>query len=242
MRIDLTSCGFLPGHKNFVLLGEAGCGKSELALNLALALRKLGQVCLFDLDMTKPLFRSRDQAEGLEKAGVRVCFEEQFMDAPTAAGGVSRSLRQPELYTVLDVGGDYIGARAVGGYAAWLNRPDTVPLYVINPYRPWSATLEHIDRVLGETLGVSHLQLDRLELVANPNLGPETTVEDVIAGLERLREMVEPYKPVRFLCVREELAERAAERTALPVFPLGLRMGYPWEENGPTEKDDQQTV
>lgn len=240
--MELTSCGLMPQHKNFVLLGEAGCGKSELALNLALALRERGQVCLFDLDMTKPLFRSRDQVKLMEASGIRLCFEEQFMDAPTAAGGVLRCLRHPEIYTVLDVGGDYIGARAVGGYATWLNRPDTVPLYIINPYRPWSATLEHIDRVLGETLGVSHLQLERLELVANPNLGPETTLDDVFVGLERLREMVEPYKPIRFLCVEERLAEQAAKGVTLPVFPIKLYMGYPWEGSGITETDIHQTV
>lgn len=50
---------------------------------------------------------------------------------------------------MLDVGGDYIGARSIGGYAPLLNRDGTTVYYVINPFRPWSATLEHIDQVLG---------------------------------------------------------------------------------------------
>ena len=60
------------GVKNAVFLGEAGCGKSELAINLALALAKKGAkpVHFFDLDMTKPLFRSRDQADFLSSQGV----------------------------------------------------------------------------------------------------------------------------------------------------------------------------
>jgi len=47
---------------NFILIGEAGCGKSEISLNLAkyLAENSDKQVHLFDMDMTKPLFRSRD--------------------------------------------------------------------------------------------------------------------------------------------------------------------------------------
>lgn len=216
---------------NIVFLGEAGCGKSEIAVNLALSLAagESRTVHFFDLDMTKPLFRSREQAGELERAGVRVHFEEQFMDAPTLTGGVSRLLRDESAVTILDVGGDHIGARAVGGYAPLLNRPDTLLCYVINPYRPWSMTLEHIDRVLGETLGASHLRLDRLHLVGNPNLGADTCLDDVLEGERTLLELVGPYKPVELLCVREDLAAAAADRARTPVFPLKLRMTYPWE-------------
>ena len=83
---------------NFVFLGEAGCGKSEIAVNLALRLAALGEkpVHFFDLDMTKPLFRSREVAEELEKRGVSVHFEEQFMDAPTTVGGPELLLRRDD--------------------------------------------------------------------------------------------------------------------------------------------------
>lgn len=90
--------------------------------------------------------------------------------------------------------------------------------YVINPFRPWSATLEHIDQVLGETLGVSHVELARLRLVGNPNLGPETTPADVAEGARRLWELVSPYKPVDYLCVRRELCA---------ALPEGLPAGAP---------------
>ena len=81
-------------YKNFVLLGEAGSGKSEIALNLAAHLAQCQPlpVHFFDLDMTKPLFRSRDLAEEMETLGVHFHFEKQFMDAPTQVGGVNRLL------------------------------------------------------------------------------------------------------------------------------------------------------
>ena len=63
---------------SFVLLGEAGCGKTELAVNLAVRLLPFGRpVHLFDLDMTKPLFRTRELAETLVRSGVHVHFENQ---------------------------------------------------------------------------------------------------------------------------------------------------------------------
>lgn len=219
--------------KNYVFLGEAGSGKSELALNLAYRLAEEGtkEVHFFDLDMTKPLFRSREQADALRQAGIYVHFEEQFMDAPTLTGGVNRLLADETCAVILDVGGDYIGARSVGGYAPRIGRDDTAVLYVINPYRPWSTTLEHIDRVLGETLGVSHIPLEKVTLVANPNLGPETTVEDVLSGMESLTEQVGPYKPIGLLCVEESLADAVREKTEFPVCPIHIYLSYPWTKN-----------
>ena len=155
--------------RNYVLLGEAGCGKSELAINLARRLLDTGKpVDLFDLDMTKPLFRTREQANRLADMGIRFHFEEQFADAPTVGGGVMRALKDTDSYTVLDVGGDYIGARAIGSYAPLLNREDTEVLYITNPFRPWSTTAERASLVLSEVLGVSHIRPERIRLWATP--------------------------------------------------------------------------
>lgn len=237
----MDASGFLdaldlePSVTNFVFLGEAGSGKSEIAINFASLLLERGshEVHLFDLDMTKPLFRSRDSREAVEALGVRLHFEEQFMDAPTAAGGVKRLLRDETCYTVLDVGGDSTGARAVGGYAPLLNGPGTVVYYVINPFRPWSASMERIDRVLGEILGVSHVRLDRLRLAANPNLGLQTTAADVRSGMRTLLEMVAPYKALDFFCAMGSLGE-AARDLPYPMLPLRLYLTYPWNAGGET--------
>ena len=47
---------------NFVLIGEAGSGKTEIAANLALRLAEdmPVPVCLIDMDQTKCMFRARD--------------------------------------------------------------------------------------------------------------------------------------------------------------------------------------
>ncbi len=223
--------GLLPHKKNFVFVGEAGSGKSELAINFARRLAAAGDlpVHFFDLDMTKPLFRSRDAAAALEAAGIIVHFMEQFMDAPTQVGGVGPLLRDENALVVMDVGGDHIGARSIGGFAPRLNRPDASVFYVINPYRPWSDTIDHIDETLGKILGASHIQLTQLTLVSNPNNGRDTTVEEVVQGHRDAAAMVGEYIPLSFCCVREEIADQAAERLDVPVFPLRLELGYPWE-------------
>ena len=91
--MDLTTA--VGDRSNYIFLGEAGCGKSEIAVNLALKLAAQGKrpVHFFDMDMTKPLFRARDAARLLTDAGVTVHFEEQFIDAPTLVGGPAVLLR-----------------------------------------------------------------------------------------------------------------------------------------------------
>lgn len=230
-RINLLNrLGLCGVWHNFVFLGEAGSGKSEIAISFAKSLTstEMRSVHFFDLDMTKPLFRSRDVGVMLEQAGVAVHYQEQFMDAPTLVGGVTPMLRDEDSLVVLDVGGDYIGARSIGGFAAQLNQPSTAVFYVINAYRPWSDTIEHIDGTLGKILGVSHVKLSQLFLVANPNNGVDTTLSEVVEGYHKTDTLVREYLPLSFACVREELAEEAAKVLPVPVFPLHLALTYPW--------------
>lgn len=219
-------------HANFVFFGEAGCGKSEIAVNLALALAAKGQrgkpVRFFDLDMTKPLFRSRDAAETLAAAGVELHFEAQFMDAPTQVGGPAAALRDAESFTILDVGGDCQGAGAVGMYAQLLQSTDTAAFYVVNSFRPWSMTPEHIDGVLGQVLGAAHLPLEAMTFIGNPNLGIATTRADVREGLTRLKETLGPYVKIPFACVGEALWPM--EDAEIPLVPIRLYLTYPWEQ------------
>lgn len=218
------------GKKNFVFLGEAGCGKSEISINFAKVLSESGNkaVHFFDMDMTKPLFRSRDLCSCMEDQGIKVHFEEQFMDAPTLVGGVSNILRDENSYVVLDVGGDHIGARAIGGFMSRLDRKNTVIYYVLNAFRPWSYDIEHIDRILGEILQVSHIQVNELHLVNNPNFGHTTNAAEVLEGCKRMADMVTLYMPIDFACVKEDLYEEVKAKADIEILPLHLYLTYPW--------------
>lgn len=219
-------------HKNFVFVGEAGSGKSEIAVNFAKWLADLNEkpVHFFDMDMTKPLFRSRDVREQMEEMGITFHHEEQFMDAPTIVGGVNRLLKDDSCYVVMDVGGDHIGARSIGGYAPKLNKDDTIVYYVLNAYRPWSNDIDHIDGTLAQILGVSHIQLGKLHMVNNPNNGITTTAKEFVEGSRKMSEMVTPYIAVDFACAKEDLYEEVKGQTDVPVFPIHLFLTYPWLE------------
>ena len=219
------------GKTNFVLVGEAGCGKSEIALNLAvyLAEKSEKQVHLFDMDMTKPLFRSRDLNDHEALKNVVVHYEEQFFDAPTTVGGVRELLADPNCLVVMDVGGDDIGARSIGGFMLGVDRTSLFVMYVLNYYRPFCQDLEHIDQFLGEILHVSHLRLEDIHFVDNPNAGISTSVEEVLQGAKEMQSMLSEYRDVEMVCTKEDLVpEVQAEISKDQIMPIHLYLTYEW--------------
>lgn len=222
----------LEGKKNFVFIGEAGSGKSEVAMNIAVALKAASSksVHFFDMDQTKPLFRSRDARAAIENAGVIFHYEEQFFDAPTLVGGVREQLADKNSLVIMDVGGNHQGARLIGGYEPFLNREETAVFFVINPYRPWSKDVMSIDGTLSSILKVSHIE--KVGIISNPNVGPATTVEEVTEGHQKVKNMIEEYIPIDCMCVMEELypqlSQWAERQTNLPLLPIKLYLTSPW--------------
>lgn len=220
------------GKSNFIFLGEAGSGKSEIALNFAQLLAEQGDkpVHFFDMDMTKPLFRSRDLCENFERNGIQFHYEEQFMDAPTLVGGTRKLLSDPDCYVVMDVGGDHIGARSIGGIMIGTDRTKSTIYYVLNAYRPWSDNMEHIDGTLGKILAAAHIQVSDIHLISNPNFGILTTKEDVIEGHKRMEALVSPYRSIDFVCISETLYTEVKHEIAGDILVLKRYLQYPWED------------
>ena len=215
---------FLPAARKLVFLGEAGCGKSEIAVQLALELAAQGRaVHFFDLDQTKPLMRSRDAAALLEQAGVTVHFTEQYADAPTQVGGLVPLLLDEEKTVLLDVGGNDTGAKLIGGYAHLLRDADV--WFVVNPYRPWSGTVEHVDGTLSAVLRASRLRTPRFLL--NPNLGRDTTAQEYLDGLEQGLAMLTPYVTVEAAAVPDGLYRQVRDRTDLFLLRITPRITVP---------------
>ena len=222
----------LKTRKNFVFVGEAGCGKSEIAINFAVKLAEISDrpVHFFDMDQTKPLFRSRDVCDILEKKKVHFHYEDQFFDAPTMVGGVREHLADENAVVVMDVGGDHLGARLIGGFSDILNRPYTQNFFVINSYRPWSRELVTIDGTMARVLGMAHIALENISVMSNPNLGVSTTAEEVLEGHAQIKDMIEEYLPVEYLCAQKHLCPQIEGKTDIHLLPVDLYLTYEWVE------------
>lgn len=220
----------LKTKKNFVFVGEAGSGKSEIAINFAIGMAGLSdkKIHFFDMDQTKPLFRSRDVKECLIEKGIEFHYQEQFFDAPTIPGGVRELLADENAIVILDVGGDHIGSRLIGAFAPFLNRPNTQNFFVINGYRPWSKNLITIDGTMARVLGMAHIKLENVSIMSNPNVGITTTAEEVLAGQEKVSDMISEYFRIDYLCAMDSLCPQIEGKTDVPLIPVKLYLTYEW--------------
>lgn len=187
-------------RKNIVITGHYGCGKTNLAIGLALALAKKGPVTVVDLDIVNPYFRTAERRELLEAHGVRLLapnFAGTNLDVPSLPGSILGELRAGSGTMVFDVGGDDAGAVALGQYAALLEERGYEMLYVVNPYRLLTSRPEDAAESLRQIEAASRLRATAL--VNNANLGPLTTpavTERGIAFGKRLSGLT--GLPVRF--------------------------------------------
>ena len=73
----MTAAEICP-HRLSIITGHYGTGKTEFAVNLALALAAGGErVMLADLDIVNPYFRSRERRQLLEEADIRLVATSQ---------------------------------------------------------------------------------------------------------------------------------------------------------------------
>ncbi len=179
-------------QKKIVVLGEAGSGKTELAMNLAAQIVRAGGSPLrfLDMDQTKPLLRARDAKNALRAYGVTFTDQPEYADSPLMPYGVKESLADPDLRVVMDVGGSYAGALHTGQFAESVKKSGALCLYVINPYRSFSDTTAHIAQTLAGITWACHLE--DLHIVANPYLGPQTSLQEYWDGVARLTKLLQP--------------------------------------------------
>ena len=216
--------------KNFVFLSEAGSGKTEVSLALAAYLEQQfpdKEVHYFDLDQTKPLLRGRDLADKERLGNFTIHYQEQVFDAPVVAAGVITRLRDPNSITLLDIGGGDYGSHMIGQFAGDIRGTGSHVFYLLNQYRAWSDSKENILQTLYKVTSTAGVGID--SVIANPNLGLKTTVDDVINGVEQVRKF--DIGEISFCCAREEIAGEVSERLGMPVLPLGLQMTPVWMKN-----------
>ena len=217
-------------HKRLTLFaGHYGSGKTNIAVNYALQLAKEGKrVCIADLDIVNPYFRTADSAAELENAGVTLVspqFANTNVDLPALPAEAYRLVQDTESYGIMDIGGDDRGAYALGRYVPFIKEENNYRMiFVANLYRPLTRTPEEALEVLREIEAACGLRFT--DIVNNSHLGEFTDVQtvldsqDYIARLSGLSGL-----PVFATTVRADLAE-AVSRHIPNVFPLQLQEKY----------------
>lgn len=220
-----------------VFSGGYGSGKTELAANFASRIAESGaEVSLIDIDIVKPMFRSRELRQAMAERGVRLIStlaNLEMSDLPALSPEIAVSIGNMAMETVIDVGGDDIGARALGRFSEALRKAGYEMMYVINTRRPFSSEVDSIVAMLESIQRASRLEVTAL--VANSNMGSESTVGIAEQGLALVRQVSDRTGiPLRFAalhrsCVSIKEAETLSAVCRIPVFLMDRFLLPPWE-------------
>ena len=162
-------------HKRLTLFaGHYGSGKTNIAVNYALHLAAEGkQVCIGDLDIVNPYFRTKDSAADLAAAGVELIspqFANSNVDLPALPAECYRLVQDFSTYGIMDIGGDDRGAYALGRFVPSIVKEGNYRMiYVANCYRPLTRTPEDTLEVMREIEAACGLKFT--DIVNNSNLG-----------------------------------------------------------------------
>lgn len=214
--------------KFYIIIGNFGSGKTELALNMAFERSAAGEkVTLVDYDVINPYFRSTERKAELEAAGVRLIspnFTTSGVEVPSIPAEVYSVFADKSDTVIFDVGGDPVGAIALGQYNRYFKELEHLEVwYVINMRRPLSSGVEENLEMIEKIRGVS--RLDITGLINNTNLAHETTTADIFAGMDvtcRVAELT-GLPIVATLGTEEVLADfaREAEEKTVPQERIG---------------------
>ena len=217
-------------HKRLTLFaGHYGSGKTNIAVNYALHLAKEGkQVCIADLDIVNPYFRSADSRQELESAGVELIspqFANSNVDLPALPAQAYKLVQDKRCYGIMDIGGDDRGAYALGRYVPYMKQEKNYRMvYVANCYRPLTRTAAEALEVMQEIEAACGLAFT--DIVNNSNLASETDVQAVLDSQPFIRELSEVSGlPVFMTTVRADLAQ-ALSKDIPNVLPLHLQEKY----------------
>lgn len=175
---------FTPKNKHIIVTGHFGCGKTNVAVNLALALKAGGNaVTIADMDIVNPYFRTADSSRMLTEAGVR-CVIPRYagtnVDMPTLPAEIYSMFADNISYGIFDVGGDDSGAGALGMFAHYFGDCGYEMLYVCSMYRPLTADVSDAAALMREIESRSHLRCTAV--VNNSNLGAESDKDGFCAS------------------------------------------------------------
>jgi len=219
--------------KNIVIfIGNYGSGKTEVAVNFAINQAQQGKtVRLVDLDIVNPYFRSRECRNLLESQNIKVVLPDEGLlnaDLPVVSPAVRGSIERNDGITILDVGGDNVGATVLGSLANSIKASDYDMLLVANASRPFTDTPEGTEQIAHEIEAAA--RLDLTGVIGNTHLMDDTIVDTIYDGFKHAGQVAKLLNlPLLFVTSEQRLLEKLdLARLDVPVLPITRQLLPPW--------------
>lgn len=224
----------------FILIGNYGSGKTELALNFAFNAAEAGKrVELIDLDMVNTYFRLTDRGNLIKTKEIRLVspnFTKSNVETLSVPAEVASAFALDWDLVIFDVGGDPAGATALGRYHAdFLELPQgsVQVLNVVNTRRPMAGTPEKLVSLMQDM--ERHSRLKVTGFINNTNLARLAGPADLRDGYEIVREAsIRSGVPVAYTSGRRDLLDTFLAEGHDPEFigtPMAIQtfMHRDWE-------------
>lgn len=215
-------------HKRLTLFaGHYGSGKTNIAVNYAMLLAEEGKkVCIADLDIVNPYFRTKDSERELSERGIELIssrYANTNVDLPALPTESYRLVQDKSVFGVVDIGGDDRGAYALGRFADAIKEEGNYRMaFVINRHRPLTSTVEDTVEIMREIESASGIKFTCI--VNNSNIGSETTAEIFMDSVEYADEVSRVTGlPLWLHTVEKSIV---GEISGIPVLPLTLQKKY----------------
>lgn len=218
-----------------IIAGHYGSGKTNIAINLAMQMKADGlDVVCADLDIVNPYFRSKDARCALEKRGIGMIASEYAntnVDMPAMPSSAYSMFDNTERCAVIDLGGDDVGAAALGRFRNSILRENNYDCFwVVNPYRPLTSTVDLALQAKEEMEAVLGFRFTKI--INNANLGDETTAEDIFGVLPYMDELSKVTGlPIAFTVCKEDLFPDLSKKIN-HLFPVTLYLRQGWNKKG----------
>ncbi|MCF0115911.1 MAG: ATP-binding protein, partial [Erysipelotrichaceae bacterium] len=196
MKLFDCSSVFTQDKRIFIISGHYGSGKTEFAVNYVLKLREAlpdKKIALVDLDLINPYFRSRERRSILEAKGIKVyggsTYDDLLADIQSYNAAIVGPLQDEEVYTVIDAGGNFAGARPLKQFMPYFKEDITELCVVINANRYETQTvdqcMEQITSIEEET------GLKVTGVINNTHMLRETEMYHIEKGIKLAEEVAE---------------------------------------------------
>jgi MinD-like ATPase involved in chromosome partitioning or flagellar assembly len=209
-----------------LLAGHYGSGKTNIAVNMALELKKEHEnTAIADLDIVNPYFRTLDSKNELEAAGIRLIvspYANSSLDIPALPQDMYAIVDDESMYSIIDVGGDDRGALALGRLSRMISDENNYDMFlVINKYRPLTPDAASVKEVLDEIEEAGRLKFTGI--INNSNLGAETDAQCILDSVQFADEVSElTGLPVVLTSVEEKFMAELSGKIG-NLFPMKLQ-------------------